>query len=45
VLFGSDWPVLSPDRWLAEFAALPFKPESREKILLRNALTLFGLTQ
>lgn len=45
VLFGSDWPVLSPERWLAEFADLPFKPESRQKILLGNALTLFGLTQ
>lgn len=43
VLFGSDWPVLEPDRWLSEFAELPFKDKSRERILLRNACELFGL--
>jgi hypothetical protein len=43
VLFGSDWPVLEPDRWLREFAELPVRAESREKILLRNAIKLFGL--
>lgn len=45
VLFGSDWPGLDPDRWLAEFDALGFKPEVRQKVLLDNAKRLFGLTQ
>jgi predicted TIM-barrel fold metal-dependent hydrolase len=43
VLFGSDWPSLSPERWLDEFATLPFKPEVRQKILLDNARRLFRL--
>lgn len=42
-LFGSDWPVLSPDRWLSEFDELDFKPASRQKILLDNAVRLLGL--
>jgi predicted TIM-barrel fold metal-dependent hydrolase len=43
VLFGSDWPVLQPERWLAEFAELDIKPASRQRILLDNAVDLFGL--
>lgn len=43
VLFGSDWPVITPERWLHEFAELPFKDEVREKILLTNAKKHFGL--
>jgi predicted TIM-barrel fold metal-dependent hydrolase len=37
-LFGSDYPVLSPERWLAEFGDLGFPPDVEEKILWRNAL-------
>jgi predicted TIM-barrel fold metal-dependent hydrolase len=44
VLFGSDYPVLTPDRWLADFAALDIKPEVRPKILKENAARLLGLT-
>lgn len=36
-LFGSDWPVMSLDRWLGEFEQLELKPESRSKIMLENA--------
>jgi len=43
VLFGSDFPLLTPDRWLADFAGLPIKPEVREKILKHNAARLLGL--
>jgi hypothetical protein len=43
VLFGSDWPAITPERWLAEFEQLPFKPEVRQKILLDNAKRLFNL--
>jgi uncharacterized protein len=42
-LFGSDAPSLPLDRWLAEFEQLPLKPEVRQKIMLDNAVTLFGL--
>ncbi|MDR7275697.1 amidohydrolase family protein [Catenuloplanes atrovinosus] len=43
VLFGSDFPVLTPDRWLADFAALDIKPEVRPRILRDNAARLLGL--
>jgi predicted TIM-barrel fold metal-dependent hydrolase len=43
VLFGSDWPVIEVERWLSEFDQLPIKPEVRPKIMLHNALRLFGL--
>src|SRR5204862_2766611 len=44
VLFGSDYPLLTPDRWLADFDKLPIKPEVRPKILKDNAARLLGLT-
>jgi len=44
VLFGSDYPLLAPERWLADFAALPIKDEVRPKILKENAARLLGLT-
>lgn len=43
VLFGSDWPAISVERWLEEFEQLPFKPEVRQKIMLDNAKKLLGL--
>lgn len=42
-LFGSDFPLITPERWLEEFAKLPYKDEVRQKILLRNAQKLFGI--
>lgn len=44
VLFGSDFPVLTPDRWLADFGKLTIKDEVRPKILKDNAARLLGLT-
>jgi uncharacterized protein len=44
VLFGSDWPVITPERWLAEFSELPIDDEVRQKVLLGNAKALFGLS-
>jgi len=43
VLFGSDYPLLTPDRWLADFEKVAFKDEVRPLILKENALKLFGL--
>lgn len=45
VLFGSDWPSIGVDRWIQEFGELGFEPEVVDKVLLQNALRLFGLTQ
>jgi uncharacterized protein len=43
VLFGSDFPMITPDRWLADFEALEIKPDVRPKILKHNAARLLGL--
>ena len=43
VLFGSDYPLLTPDRWLADFEKLPIKDTVRPKILKENAARLLGL--
>ncbi|TPX05559.1 amidohydrolase, partial [Schumannella luteola] len=44
VLFGSDFPLLTPERWLADFAALDIPDEVRPRILLANAVRVLGLT-
>jgi predicted TIM-barrel fold metal-dependent hydrolase len=43
ILFGSDYPVIAPEKWLAEFDKLPIKPEVRPLILKQNAARLLGL--
>jgi hypothetical protein len=43
VLFGSDYPVITPDRWIEDFAKLPIKPEVRPLIMKENAIKLLGL--
>jgi uncharacterized protein len=43
VLFGSDYPMITPDRWLADFEQLDMKPEVRPLILKENAARLLGL--
>src|SRR2546427_5296150 len=43
VLFGSDYPMIPPDRWIADFEKLAIKPEVRALIMRENALRLLGL--
>ena len=43
VLFGSDYPAITPDRWLTDFEKLPIKPEVRPMILKGNAIKLLQL--
>ncbi len=43
VLFGSDFPLLAPDRWIADFEDLPIKPDVRPLIMKENAVALLGL--
>jgi predicted TIM-barrel fold metal-dependent hydrolase len=43
VLFGSDYPWLTPDRWLADFGTAGFKEDVRPLILKENAVRLLGL--
>ena len=43
IMFGSDYPFISPERWLADFDGLDgFSPDVREKILYRNAARILG---
>ena len=43
MLFGSDYPLITPDRWLADFAQLAIKDEVRPLVLKENAARLLGL--
>jgi len=43
VLFGTDYPLLTPERWLRDFETLDLKPGVRPKILKDNAVRLLGL--
>ncbi|WP_166982938.1 amidohydrolase family protein [Paramicrobacterium fandaimingii] len=43
VLFGSDFPLLTPDRWLRDIEKTALKPEVMPDILKGNAVRLLGL--
>ena len=43
VLFGTDYPLITPDRWLADFDKIAIKDEVKPLILKENAVRLFGL--
>lgn len=43
VLFGSDFPVIQPDRWMRDFDKLEIKDEVRPLIFKENALKVLGL--
>ncbi len=41
VLFGTDWPVIDPERAVREIDALGLRPESRAKLMRGNAVRVF----
>jgi predicted TIM-barrel fold metal-dependent hydrolase len=43
MLFGSDFPLLTPDRWLADFERLAIRDEVRPLVLKDNAARLLRL--
>ena len=43
MLFGSDWPAITPDRWLDDFAKIDIREEVRPMILKNNARRVLGL--
>ena len=43
MLFGSDYPVIAPDRWIKDFKEAAFKPEVQPLILRENAIRVLGL--
>ena len=44
MLFGSDYPLITPDRWMADFAAIAIRDEVRPLLLKENAARLFSLS-
>ena len=43
VLFGSDFPLITPERWIKDFKDAGFKPEVHERIMKGNAARLLKL--
>ena len=43
VLFGTDWPVIDPERAVQEIDALGFRPESKRLMMRENARRVFRL--
>jgi predicted TIM-barrel fold metal-dependent hydrolase len=43
MLFGSDWPAITPDRWLADFESLAIRDEVKPLLLKENARRLLRL--
>lgn len=43
MLFGSDWPMITPERWLADFETIEIRDEVRPLILKENAIRLLNL--
>lgn len=44
LLFGTDFPLITPAKWLDAFDALPYTEEVRMAILKHNAAQLLGLS-
>jgi hypothetical protein len=45
MLFGSDFPLIHPDRWIRDFKEANFKPEVHQLILKDNAIRALKLDQ
>jgi predicted TIM-barrel fold metal-dependent hydrolase len=43
MLFGSDYPLITPERWMADFEQAGFRDEVKPLILKRNAMRLLRL--
>jgi predicted TIM-barrel fold metal-dependent hydrolase len=43
MLFGSDFPLITPDRWMKDFQEAGFRPEVHPLILKQNAVKLLKL--
>lgn len=41
VMFGTDWPVIDPERAVTEVAALNLRPQSHQQLMRDNALRVF----
>jgi predicted TIM-barrel fold metal-dependent hydrolase len=44
MLFGSDYPLITPERWMKDFDEAGFKDKVKPLILKENAKRLLGLS-
>jgi predicted TIM-barrel fold metal-dependent hydrolase len=44
VLFASDFPLITPDRWIEDFHTVGFRPDVHPLIMKENAIRVLGLT-
>ena len=42
MLFGSDFPLITPDRWISDFNEAEFETDVRDLILKQNAIKALG---
>ena len=45
VLFGTDWPVIDPERMVKEIGELGLRPDAQRKLMRDNAVRLFRLPE
>ena len=45
ILFGTDWPVIDPERAVQEIDELALRKESFDAMMRDNAMRLFALPQ
>jgi predicted TIM-barrel fold metal-dependent hydrolase len=45
MLFGTDFPVLTPDRWMSDLEKTALRDEVKPAIFKDNAAKLLGLTK
>jgi predicted TIM-barrel fold metal-dependent hydrolase len=43
MLFGTDYPLITPERWIKDYDAAGFRPEVRDGIMKGNAIKALGL--
>jgi hypothetical protein len=44
MLFGTDFPVLTPERWMSDLEKIALRDEVKPGIFKHNAAKLLGLT-
>jgi predicted TIM-barrel fold metal-dependent hydrolase len=45
MLFGTDYPLITPERWMKDYDAAGFRPEVRQGIVKDNAVRALGLAK
>lgn len=45
MLFGTDFPLITPDRWMKDFETAGFRDEVKPLILKENAIRMLGLNR